>query len=188
MSMLIRPSLPRTIWSQISLIAAVTTADAIEKTLPGITIRIKWPNDLLCCGNKIGGILVQSRFSTSSFAVVGVGVNLHVDPALLPGRLQFPAASLHEFTEDIIETGLMEQKIRSLFFCSYLDWLRNSCEFRTEWQKRSFCRNRRVKIKTGNEIKEGKVLGINDDGFLIIKSDHTYLIAEGEFMEVESHS
>lgn len=67
-------------WAQddltlIPLSAAVAVADAIEAVTPAV-VDLKWPNDLLTGGRKIGGILVEA---SGSRVTVGVGVNLWWD-------------------------------------------------------------------------------------------------------------
>lgn len=47
-------------------------------TALGVTLELKWPNDLLFKGCKVGGILVEER---SGGVIVGVGLNLHHAPA-----------------------------------------------------------------------------------------------------------
>jgi BirA family biotin operon repressor/biotin-[acetyl-CoA-carboxylase] ligase len=54
---------------------------AVSQALSGMTGReflIKWPNDIICDGLKICGILCENSFiEQGSFAVAGIGVNLH---------------------------------------------------------------------------------------------------------------
>src|SRR3977135_3865325 len=52
----------------LSLAAGVATAEAC-----GPLVRLKWPNDLLLDGKKVGGILVEA---TPSKAICGIGINL----------------------------------------------------------------------------------------------------------------
>lgn len=67
----------------VPLAAAVSLAEAVESLQPGVEVRLKWPNDLVAGGGKLGGILCQSRVAGSAaWVVVGLGVNLAVAPAL----------------------------------------------------------------------------------------------------------
>lgn len=56
----------------LSLTCGVAAAEAC-----GPDIRLKWPNDLLLEGRKLGGILVEVR---SQKAIVGIGINLTAAP------------------------------------------------------------------------------------------------------------
>lgn len=56
--------------------AAVAAAEALEK-LSGLDCRIKWPNDIICGGKKLCGILCEGCSSAEgSSAIIGFGVNL----------------------------------------------------------------------------------------------------------------
>ncbi|WP_051221575.1 biotin--[acetyl-CoA-carboxylase] ligase [Conexibacter woesei] len=70
------------------LIAAVAVAETI-----GDGARIKWPNDVLVDGRKVSGILAEGR-PHEGWAVLGIGVNVAVDVALLPPEVQDRAGSL----------------------------------------------------------------------------------------------
>jgi BirA family biotin operon repressor/biotin-[acetyl-CoA-carboxylase] ligase len=54
---------------------------------------VKWPNDVLVDGRKLAGILVETR-PQDGWAVLGIGVNVAVDPAELPPELRATAATL----------------------------------------------------------------------------------------------
>jgi BirA family biotin operon repressor/biotin-[acetyl-CoA-carboxylase] ligase len=62
----------------LSLVAGVAVARALH-TL-GMDTRLKWPNDLVVDGAKLGGILVETR--GAGHAVIGVGLNCRPDAAL----------------------------------------------------------------------------------------------------------
>ena len=69
--------------SGLSLAAGVALARALEGC--GVQgVQLKWPNDAVAGGAKLAGILVElgGEFLGPCFAVIGVGVNLHLPPAL----------------------------------------------------------------------------------------------------------
>jgi len=59
----------------------------------GEAARVKWPNDVLLDGRKVAGVLVEGR-PQDGWAVVGIGVNVAVEPAELPGDLAQHAGTL----------------------------------------------------------------------------------------------
>ena len=85
----------------LSLAAAVGVAGAI-----GEQARIKWPNDVLVDGRKVAGILIEGR-PQDRWAVVGVGVNVAVEPAQFPSELRDSAGTLGRAPEDV-ETVLVD--------------------------------------------------------------------------------
>jgi BirA family biotin operon repressor/biotin-[acetyl-CoA-carboxylase] ligase len=59
------------------LAVAVAVCDGVERT--GVACRLKWPNDLLLDGRKLGGILIEVTAPAASVpatAIIGFGVNL----------------------------------------------------------------------------------------------------------------
>lgn len=82
------PSLP-----YIGQLAAIAAVEAIIE-LCGIAVGIKWPNDLLFCGDKFAGILCEAVSIDDSLRIaIGIGVNVNIDKeALAP--LGIPATSL----------------------------------------------------------------------------------------------
>lgn len=75
----------------LSLAVGCALAQALDPA--GEAIRLKWPNDLLLGGAKLGGILIETvtQGAAAQAVVVGVGLNVQV-PAVNPGQ---PATGLH---------------------------------------------------------------------------------------------
>lgn len=67
---------------------------------------VKWPNDVLLAGGKVAGILVEA-FPRQGWAVLGIGVNVAVEPAELPAELRRRAGTLGE-SADGVESFLAE--------------------------------------------------------------------------------
>jgi len=77
LSLLLRPRWPAGEAPFISFFAAVAVARALERLrIEGV--NLKWPNDVLVNGRKIGGVLIEPRVSSGKieFVVVGIGVNV----------------------------------------------------------------------------------------------------------------
>jgi BirA family biotin operon repressor/biotin-[acetyl-CoA-carboxylase] ligase len=72
----------------LSLRAGLAVAD-----LAGERALVKWPNDVLLDGRKVAGVLVEGR-PQEGWSVVGIGVNLAVDPAALGPELRHTAGTL----------------------------------------------------------------------------------------------
>lgn len=80
------------------LVAGVATAKAL-RALGVAGAALKWPNDLVVAGAKLGGILVETRAEASATrAVFGIGINGHRRPGLAR-RLRRPVAALDEFIQ-----------------------------------------------------------------------------------------
>src|ERR1035437_7048656 len=75
LSVLLRPQIPSARLPLLPLAAGLASADAIH-SLTGLTVDLRWPNDLLIGTRKAGGILVEAHTESHSvvFAVVGIGI------------------------------------------------------------------------------------------------------------------
>lgn len=80
--------------SNLSQIAALACVEALREMQ--VEIGIKWPNDLLLEGKKVGGILSELlHFEDYLGVVVGIGINVDIDPATLQ-TIDQPAVSLSQ--------------------------------------------------------------------------------------------
>jgi len=67
---------------QLALVAGVAVADALEE-LTGLSVQIKWPNDVMLRRTKVAGILAEAR---EGAVVLGIGVNVNQTREQLPDR------------------------------------------------------------------------------------------------------
>ena len=75
-------------------------------------IGLKWPNDLVARGRKLGGILVEAARDNegSPFAVCGIGVNVTYVPAEVPdGGL--PAIGLSDLNENVPAVDVLLKEV-----------------------------------------------------------------------------
>jgi BirA family biotin operon repressor/biotin-[acetyl-CoA-carboxylase] ligase len=96
-SILLRPTPPGMLAPTLVLAAGVAVAECVAGWLgaPG-RVDLKWPNDVRIDRKKTSGILVElaSDASLPVWAVLGIGVNLNVDPATFPAEFRQRATSL----------------------------------------------------------------------------------------------
>lgn len=90
-SVILRPALAPDAAPRLTPVVGAALAEAIGRVVPSVRIAIKWPNDLLIDGKKVGGILSEASIlgGRLEYVVVGFGLNVNsraVDfsPALRP--------------------------------------------------------------------------------------------------------
>jgi BirA family biotin operon repressor/biotin-[acetyl-CoA-carboxylase] ligase len=125
------------------LAAGVAAAQAC-----GAAVRLKWPNDLLLEGRKLGGILVER---TGHKCVVGTGINLHWAP---PG-----AAMLGVDRDELVDR--MGTEMTQWFAAAPAVILGT-------WRERADTIGRRVRVQLSGETFEGVAEDIGADGTLIV--------------------
>lgn len=89
----------------LSIVTGVALCRALER-VTGAEIRLKWPNDLLAAGRKLGGILIESRPHQDgrSFYAIGFGLNLALSDADLEAIAQ-PVTSLDRVAPEPLHRG-----------------------------------------------------------------------------------
>ncbi|HWG20283.1 MAG TPA: biotin--[acetyl-CoA-carboxylase] ligase [Terracidiphilus sp.] len=153
-------------------LAAGLAAAAAIRAATGLAIDLRWPNDLLFGPRKTGGILAeaQSERGQLSFAVIGIGINVH-QQAFAPG-LATPATSLD------LESGRWTD--RQLLLIALLESLDHETRAlldpaaglaipaRVE-QASTWIRNRRVTVH-GPQACSGVTDGLDPQGFLRVRT------------------
>ena len=110
MSMILRPKLAPDSASMLTIAAAVAVRQAIEKET-GIASDIKWPNDLLCEGKKLCGILTEGVFKDGQYyAVLGIGLNVNAE--VFPKELEDIACSIKQCTGKEADS---DELVRAIF-------------------------------------------------------------------------
>jgi len=153
------------------LAAGLACAEAIRSET-GIEIDLRWPNDLLIGERKAGGILVESKTEGTevSFAVVGIGINVH--------QRSFDSGLSTQGTSLDLETG---QRIkRQTLLVALLKSLERETALLTDRpavdeilrrveQASTWVRGRRVEVH-GPQACIGVTAGIDGNGFLLVRT------------------
>jgi BirA family biotin operon repressor/biotin-[acetyl-CoA-carboxylase] ligase len=92
-SVLLRPNTLATTLPMLPLIAGLAAARAINE-VSGLTVDLRWPNDLLIGPRKTGGILVEARTEADKIAYVVAGIGINIHQRTFDPNLATPATSL----------------------------------------------------------------------------------------------
>ena len=94
LSIILRPRCPPDRYPRLALTAGVGVASAIQET--GVRPRLKWPNDILLAGRKVGGVLTEAAFDESRIGLVilGIGINVNTEQDEFPVSVKNLATSL----------------------------------------------------------------------------------------------
>lgn len=174
-SILFRPRLAPRELPLFAPIASLALAETVW--LEGAPARIKWPNDVLVRGRKLGGVLVEAPVIGDRllYVILGIGVNLNVEPADLTAALGEPAEAAVSLRE-----ALGRDIDRNVFAAALLSRLekwhhtfatRGPDAVRAAWQARDALRGRRLEARAGSAVCEGWCRGIDADGSLVVEDD-----------------
>lgn len=159
MSVLLRPRADGR--QGITLAAGLAVADTLETGF-GVPAQLKWPNDIMVGGGKLGGILAEVE---SEAVVLGLGINLRVDG--IPGVPE--VASLHRLADppprwDQLLTAMLPALAARL---SQLE-LSGVPGLRPDWTARAAGLGAPVRVTGPAGPVEGVATGIDDDGALLV--------------------
>lgn len=174
-SLFLRPDCPIGTALQLSLLAGIATHDAVIE-LAGDTklageLALKWPNDLLCGGKKIAGILLESFELTASgglAVIIGIGLNLKSNPS----ETLHPAGNLAALGLEV-ETDRTLEVLAS----SCARWIGRweegvgFAEIREAWSERSIALDAPLRLRLDGEELNGVYAGIDKDGALLLRDN-----------------
>ena len=172
MSILARPALPEDERCLITLAVAV----AVNKVLRscGVESRIKWPNDLVVNGKKVGGILCESVVcgeNAGEFVVIGVGLNLNVDCTVLPGDIGESATSVSQETGRFHDPDDILSKIVESIRAEMERLEAGEGEaVLSDWRSTNSVLGRRVTVVGLTERLAGTAIDIDHAGALILET------------------
>jgi BirA family biotin operon repressor/biotin-[acetyl-CoA-carboxylase] ligase len=181
-TLLLRPKKPVAECAQLSFVAALATADMLARYAPPTDVRVKWPNDVLACGRKIAGILLESASDDGTrpdWLAVGIGVNI----ASHPERTEFPATSLAALNCATPLSLDALAVLAPLWARWYNIWSEQGFEpVRDGWLMRAAGLGARIRARLGSGETSGVFEGIDGSGALLLREQPSRLrtISAGE--------
>lgn len=156
----------------LTMAAGVAVAAAIESAA-GVTVGLKWVNDLVCDGCKVGGILAESAGNSAApYVVLGMGINTNLDPTSLPDDLKSKVTSLHLHAKHPLDANKIACEIASQLETMWnLLESGNSEEILTLWKQRSVTLGQRVKAILVDKTIDGVAADVTERGALRVITD-----------------
>jgi BirA family biotin operon repressor/biotin-[acetyl-CoA-carboxylase] ligase len=154
------------------MMAGLSARTAIEAQT-GLTPDLKWPNDLLVNGKKVGGILTEMHAEPSQVRFVIVGIGLNVNQEKFPGELGMTATSLRlETGQQVSRLELLVRLLRE-FENDYNRFLREGPAAVTRKLEAvsSYANGKRVRVTNGSESFAGTTAGLGPEGLLQVTRD-----------------
>jgi BirA family biotin operon repressor/biotin-[acetyl-CoA-carboxylase] ligase len=141
----------------------VAVAEGISQ-FSQLDCKLKWPNDIILNGKKVGGILAESkRIKGETYVVMGVGINVNEQD--FHNELSGIATSLRLEKESPIQREPLLAFILNAFELMYNN---KDSEWIKAWNSHCDHLNSDVKFHHGNETIQGTFLKIDNMGQAII--------------------
>ena len=156
--------------AELSLVAALAVHDSVAEVASGLgpRLKLKWPNDVVCDGAKLAGILVEGESAPDRAlaVVIGIGVNCARHPTGTP----YPTTDLAEagalVTADALLQSLMPAMARRL-----AEWNRGVgfAAVRAAWLKRAAGLGEPARIRLPEREIEGRIETLDEAGRLMVR-------------------
>ncbi|MBN1833979.1 MAG: biotin--[acetyl-CoA-carboxylase] ligase [Deltaproteobacteria bacterium] len=173
-SVILRPRLRPSQSIQIPLVAGVAMAQAIIEVTP-LKPRIKWPNDLMIGGKKVGGILTEmnAEIDRIDYVVLGVGLNVNTPQSLFPKEIRRIATSLAEELGGPVSRVRLVQSFLTEFEGLYEEFTTSGFQtIRERWKAMSDTIGAWVELSDMGEGKmKGRVLDMDMEGALLLEKE-----------------
>lgn len=167
LSLLFKPTGQECDAARITVRAAVALARALEK-VAGLSVCIKWVNDITVGGKKLAGILTEGEICENGgfrYAVCGIGVNLY--------SREFPPelADIVTTVEDCVGIKADKDKLLEVLTEEFFSESGFS-EIIGEYRKRSSVIGHRVEVRRiSGEVFSAKAIAITDSAALLVETE-----------------
>lgn len=157
-------------FAALAMVAAVAAVRALSGL--GVSgVAIKWPNDLLVAGKKLGGILVdmQGEPPGQVRAVVGIGINVRM-PAAAAAHIDQPWTDLatqmseHIPRRNVLAAALIEELLTALPRFAREGF----AAFAADWRALDLVAGKTVQLHQQHHTIHGTALGVDQDGALLL--------------------
>lgn len=168
--------------AQLSFVAALSAGELISHFAPSAEVRLKWPNDVLADGRKIGGILLEASGAGAGapdWLAIGFGINL----IWYPGDTEFPATSLLGLSAHAPAPRDALPWLAGVWLGWYKIWeTEGFVPIRDAWLARAARLGERIYARLPEEEAVGVFEGIDETGALLLRegTDRVRTIAAGD--------
>ncbi|WP_346912583.1 biotin--[acetyl-CoA-carboxylase] ligase [Clostridium sp.] len=168
MSIVLKPNISPMVAPRATLIGAAAVYTALKDM--GISVGIKWPNDIVINGKKICGILTEmnAEIERVNYVIMGIGINVNMES--FPEELKEKATSLkNELGNEVDRKRLVANILNNLE--DFYEDFKNTGDISRVigiCREGSILINKEVRVINGNDEVICTVIDIDDDGELIV--------------------
>ncbi|MEJ2399244.1 MAG: biotin--[acetyl-CoA-carboxylase] ligase, partial [Gammaproteobacteria bacterium] len=136
-------------------------------------LGLKWPNDVLCRGKKLCGILIEMRGETHGpyEVVIGIGLNL-VMPASVGRQIEQPWIALQDVTPTLPSRNVLAADLVEAMLAALPQFANEGLQpFLDEWRELDSFRDSAVVLQLGDRQIHGIARGVDEQGSLLVEHD-----------------
>lgn len=179
-SVLLRPAVAAAVRPWVPLLLATAAAEALSARCD-LDVSLKWPNDLLVGGRKVGGMLAES---TGDAVVVGIGLNVSTRGDELP---RADATSLSIETGGVVDRLPVLLAVLRAMGPAYTSWDGAAESAARRYRARCDTIGRPVRVSLpGGTTLDGEAADVDDSGCLVVRAADgtTTAVSAGDVVHV----
>ncbi len=166
-SLLLQPPVELIDASQFSFVTALAVAEALQPVVAEVgKLSLKWPNDILLDGRKLGGILLETEPAEEEgrfWLIAGIGINVENCPP--QSEVAYPATCLKQAGIEIISAKIVLSRLLPHFVECYDRWMTKGFgPIRDEWLTLAHDLGKPAVVMSGKEEYRGLFAGIDAQG------------------------
>jgi BirA family transcriptional regulator, biotin operon repressor / biotin---[acetyl-CoA-carboxylase] ligase len=173
---------------QLAFVTGLAVHDAAAALAPRLaaSLALKWPNDMLCRGAKIAGILIEGEGEPVTVAI-GIGVNCRHHPS----AVEFPAT---DFAEQgiALDAAALLQVLNGALAARLRQWDRGAgfAAIRVDWLARATGIGDAIRVRLAERETSGRFEAIDEAGRLVLRrgDGRPEVIAAGEVFPIPEDS
>lgn len=169
LSVLLRPDCRPEQIMHLTCAVAVAVCRAVEKCV-GFRPQVKWVNDIICQGKKLGGILTalstQPESGRIRWVVVGIGINCKEQS--FPPEIANIATSLEDVCGHAIDRRLLAAELIVQLEQMNRELIVGQHEYMDAYRQNCVVLDKDVRLIRGEECQNARVLDITDEGALLV--------------------
>lgn len=154
----------------LSLVAGVAVAEAL-RALGHPRVQLKWPNDLVVDGRKLGGLLVEGggEFAGPARAVIGLGLNVHMPPATA-AQIDQPWIDLDQMAGQPVQRNAVVAALLAHLLPALEQFeAEGLTPFLSRYALLDNLAGRDVRVEQAGVWQDGRALGLAEDGALRVE-------------------
>ena len=138
----------------LTMATALGIATVLERYIDK-KVAIKWPNDVMIEGKKVGGILTECIFYGQKPDRVLIGIGLNIAESTFNDELSESAISLKDVCAVEIKKEILLGEILSSIELNYQKWHKHDFKLHQDISQKLIGYGKWVQLSIGGEIKEG---------------------------------
>ena len=167
LSLVHRPTRPPGELAGLTLDLALAVARVLDDH--GVSVGLKWPNDVLLGGRKLAGILTELHLDLPGgpVLIIGLGLNVNAPIEAFPAPLDVIATSVRVATGRVLALDPLEDALADALHDACLAFGTRGVPLVSDYLARCVSLGRRVRVTPGDAT--GEVCGVATDGALLVR-------------------